>query len=261
MSLAPERVDFTTAAARRAALPRVVAHLKEGGLIAYPTETVYGFGCALRPAALARLQRLKRRGAAKPFLLLVHDIARVADLEWTGAASALADAFWPGPLTLALLASRGTVAGRPVPTAVAGPGGTVAVRACAHAGARELLAALDEPLTSTSANAPGAPPARNAAAALAAAIALERSEAASGVVGPADAGKLDPNPVDLDRDAAGEPPGGGGFLVLDGGRLPVSPPSTLVECLPTRTFVLREGALPLAALRSVVPDVDGPDGG
>ncbi len=196
--------------------PRVAAHLRRGGLIAYPTETVYGLGCALEPEPLERLAALKGRDERKPFLLLVLDAAQAEGLEWTDAARRLASAFWPGPLTLALRATRS------FPARVVGPGGAVAVRATAHAGVRAILAALGGPITSTSANLPGEPPA-------------DRVERVVRVIESLGA------PEDL--------------WVLDGGRLPASPPSTIVDCSGARPRVLRHGAVAMDALRDAVDEI------
>src|SRR6185369_10886776 len=95
-------VPFVTEADVAQSLPRIVAHLEHDGLIAYPTETVYGFGCLLRDPALAALAQLKSREAGKPFLILVLDESGLSGLEWTPSARKLAAAFWPGPLTLVL---------------------------------------------------------------------------------------------------------------------------------------------------------------
>lgn len=83
---------------------RVAGHLRRGGLIAYPTETVYGIGCALAGGALERLAELKRRDAHKPFLVLIAGPEQMPGLDWTAAARVFAAAFWPGPLTLVLRA-------------------------------------------------------------------------------------------------------------------------------------------------------------
>lgn len=210
------------------ALPRVIDHLRANGVIAYPTETVYGIGCALRAPALARLARLKRRSAEKPFLLLVAAREQVADLEWTDAARRLADAFWPGPLTIALHAPADTF-----PPGVRSVDGTVAVRATSHAGMRRLLAAFGAPITSSSANLPGE------AAALDAAGAASALTQANGPAHP---------------DAA--PESAGDVLVLDGGTLAPSPPSTLIDasCVPPR--IMRAGALGVEQIRAVIGEVD-----
>lgn len=194
----------------------VIRHLRDGGLLAYPTETVYGFGCALREEALERLRRLKEREPERPFLLLVPDGESVSELEWTAEARELAEVFWPGALTLVLRDPRGRF-----PPEVRSPAGTVAVRRTPHPLARRIVEALGEPLTSTSANRPGEAPAASAQAA---------GEVAR---------------------AAGA---GAGFWVVDGGRLPPSEPSTIVDCTETGApRVVRSGAVPPGRLGCVLP--------
>ncbi|MBX6362358.1 MAG: threonylcarbamoyl-AMP synthase [Gemmatimonadetes bacterium] len=211
-------VPFRTAEERAPSVEAVAGHLRAGGLVAYPTETVYGFGCLLRADALERLAALKARDERRPFLLLVRSAAEVKGATWTDAARRLADAFWPGPLTLALAARPGRY-----PRLVLGPGDTVAVRASPHPAVRDLLAALGEPITSTSANRPGEPAALDADAARRAAEALGA---------------------------------GAEMLVLDGGPLPASPPSTLVDVSSHTPRILRRGALSVASLRAVLPEID-----
>ena len=63
-------------------LARVTRHLEGGGLVAMPTETVYGFGSALQEEPLLGLRRMKARSAEKPFLVLVPDVESVRDLQW-----------------------------------------------------------------------------------------------------------------------------------------------------------------------------------
>ena len=82
-------------------LDGVVRHVLGGGLIAYPTETVYGFGGLAAPRAVKSLRRLKP-GRERPFLLLVPSVAAVSGLRWTAEARVLASVFWPGALTLVL---------------------------------------------------------------------------------------------------------------------------------------------------------------
>lgn len=214
-------------------MDRVVPHLRRGGLIAYPTETVYGFGCALRPAPLGVLARLKGRTTERPFLVLVESADEVDDLVWTPSARALADAFWPGPLTLALrLGPSRSVAGQPASPEIVSPVATVAVRASPHAAVAELLRGFGEPVTSTSANARGAPPASDAPGAAGAALAASRAAGE-------DAETL--------------------FLILDGGALPPSPPSTVLDCSEQRPRLVRAGALSLESLRQVVSGIDHGD--
>src|SRR5947208_7191503 len=92
-----------------AARPWVLALLRQGGLIAYPTETVYGLGSRARGPEVLAVARLKGRRPGKPFLLLVadRDMAEAQGLAFSECASALARAFWPGPHTLALARGRG----------------------------------------------------------------------------------------------------------------------------------------------------------
>lgn len=206
-------VPFRTEAEVTAGIPHVVRHLGAGGLIAYPTETVYGLGSRARQDEVEALAQLKGRRLDKPFLLLVSDrsMAEAQGLAFNTAADALARAFWPGPLTLVLPGGGGRM-----PDILRGPEGGIAVRWTSHAGIARLVAALGEPLTSTSANLPGAPPAPGAEAIL----------------------RDFPAPV---RD--------GRLLVLDGGVLGNRPPSTVVDCTESLPRLIRPGALSLTALR------------
>lgn len=137
---------------------RAVAEiLRRGGVVAYPTETFYGLGCLARDAAAVhRLAALKGRTDGKPLPLVAGDRAQVADVaELDEAAAGLADAFWPGPLTLVLPA-------RPeVPPEISAGTGTVGIRVSGSEIARALALAAGGPLVSTSANpAGGMPPVR-----------------------------------------------------------------------------------------------------
>ncbi len=206
-------VPFVTRAEIAAAVPRVAAHLDQGGLLAYPTETVYGLGPRALPDDVHALARLKGRRPDKPFLLLVANrtMAEARGLAFNEAADALARAFWPGPLTLVLPGGGGRV-----PDLLRGPEQGIAVRWTAHAGMAALLAALDQPITSSSANRPGEPPAPGAAAIL--------------------------------RDFAAAV-ADGTLLVLDGGVLGNRPPSTVVDCTTMPARLVRPGAITRDALR------------
>lgn len=206
-------LPYRTPQERRAAANELRRHLRLGGLIAYPTETVYGLGCALLPEPLERLALLKERGSDQPFLVLIRSPDDVPDLAWTDAAHRLARTFWPGPLTLALADPAGRF-----PGAVRSPWGTVAVRVSPHPAAADILAACDGPVTSTSANRAGEPPATDARTA---AAALQPA---------ADVG-----------------------LLLDGGPLPPSRPSTILDCTGARPRVLRAGALPVTEIEQLIP--------
>jgi len=198
------------------AIPLVRDHLAAGGLLAYPTETVYGLGSAPTEVALDALARLKGRPPKKPFLLLVSSEKMPEEwgLVYSRAASALAAAFWPGPLTLVLRGGEGRL-----PDRLRGAEGGIGVRYTSHRGIRRLIEACQMPLTSTSANRPGGPPAAGAA----------------GV----DA--LFPDAVRT-----------GELLVLDGGVLGNVPPSTLVDCTEQIPRLVREGAIPRGELRRAV---------
>ncbi|HEY6005102.1 MAG TPA: Sua5/YciO/YrdC/YwlC family protein, partial [Anaeromyxobacter sp.] len=98
--------------------------LRRGGVVAYPTETFYGLGALARDAAaVGRLIALKGRQEGKPLPLVAGSRAQVDEVaELEGAAARLADAFWPGPLTLVLPARAG------LPREIAAGTGTVGVR-------------------------------------------------------------------------------------------------------------------------------------
>lgn len=123
--------------------------LRRGGLVAFPTETVYGLGAnALDAAAVARIFAAKGRPASNPLIVHVADIAEAHKLvsHWPREAQLLAERFWPGPLTLVLPGSD------LVPPIVTAGGPTVAVRVPAHPVALALLRAAGLPLAAPSAN-------------------------------------------------------------------------------------------------------------
>ena len=209
-------VPFRNATEVAAAIPHVAAHLGAGGLLAYPTETVYGLGSRAVERDVAALAALKGRAPGKPFLLLISDrgMAEAHGLAFNASADALARAFWPGPLTLVLPGGSGRL-----PDLLRGPEGGIAVRWTSHPAIVRLVAALEQPLTSTSANIPGSQPAPGAAA-------IVRDFQAA-----VDAGQL---------------------LVLDGGVLGNRPPSTVVDCSQPGARLVREGAVTLGELRRAV---------
>jgi L-threonylcarbamoyladenylate synthase len=139
-----------------------VEWVRDGGLLAYPTETVWGLGADSRSdSAVARLNHWKGREASEPISILVADTDCLAALgfELTHAARRLAAAFWPGPLTLVL-----NCAGR-FACGVSREDGAIGVRCSSHplsvAIARRSAAAGVGPLTSTSLNPSGARAAGN----------------------------------------------------------------------------------------------------
>lgn len=138
-----------------AAIQEAAGLLRRGGLVAFPTETVYGLGAdALNPSAVRRIFVAKGRPPDNPLIVHVADPAGIpAGLvaEWPAAARRLGEAFWPGPLTLVV------PAGPRVPAAVTAGQPTVAVRCPAHPVARALIAAAATPVAAPSANRSGRP--------------------------------------------------------------------------------------------------------
>jgi L-threonylcarbamoyladenylate synthase len=214
-------VPFWSPPEVEAALPAAIAQLHARRVLAYPTETLYGFGGAVDQESVDALIALKGRPRGKPFLLLItsSDMLARLDLHLPPAASMLAARHWPGPLTLVLPGGE-----RRVPDALRGPEGGVAVRWTPHRATARLISAYGDPITSTSANRPGQPPA------LAAQTILEQW-----------------------TDAVSH----GQLLVLDSGALRPSSPSTVVDCTGSRPRVIRPGAISAATLRDSVPTLVG----
>jgi L-threonylcarbamoyladenylate synthase len=221
MTLPPLVVPFWSPEEVERAINGTLAHLAAGKVLAYPTETVYGFGGAVDERSVEKLVELKGRPPNKPFLLLVaaSEMITRMELKLTSYASTLAARFWPGPLTLVL--SGGD---HRVPAKLRGPEGGVAVRWTPHRSLARLILAHGEPITSTSANRPGVPPATAADQ-----IVNQWSDAITH----------------------------GTLRVLDGGRLRDSEPSTVVDCTGRRPRVIRPGAISAAKLRESVPDLVG----
>ena len=215
--MTPRVIDVRDTTRAAHTLDSVLEHVSGGGLLAYPTETVYGFGGVLTRSVIEGLVALKRRDRAKPMLLLVPDREAVSDLTWTPEAIELAEVFWPGSVTLVL-----SDPGARYPDGVRGPAGNVAIRVSPHLLVRELVRRLGGPILSTSANRSGEPPALDAQSALGAAVAA----------------------------GAGEE-----LWVLDGGDLDPSRPSTIIDCSGPVPVVLRQGAVPLGQVRCVLPGI------
>ena len=132
---------------------RAAAILRAGGLVAFPTETVYGLGAdARQDHAVARIFEAKERPRFNPLIVHVSSIETAqAYVEWTDFADALARAFWPGPLTLVLPLKP--VAG--LSSLVTADLPSLAVRLPAHPVAQKLLEAFDGPVAAPSANPSG----------------------------------------------------------------------------------------------------------
>ena len=191
---------------------RAADAIRSGGVIAYPTETVYGLGAdPYDSQAVERVFEIKERERHKPVILLVRGEGDVRSLvtEVPTAAVDLMRGFWPGPLTLVFLAEPG------LPARLLAGGQTIALRVSPNAVVKELLEAVGGPITSTSANRSGEPPARSG------------MEAADRV------GDL----VDL---------------VLDGGTSVDDRPSTVVDVSEAEVKVLREGRIAEDAIREAL---------
>jgi L-threonylcarbamoyladenylate synthase len=214
-------VPFWSTQEVEASINGTLRHLAAGKVLAYPTETVYGFGGAVDERSVNQLVDLKGRPAGKPFLLLVaaSEMIPRLGLHLTGYASMFAARFWPGPLTLVLPGGE-----KRVPDRLRGPEGGVAVRWTPYRPLARLILAHGDPITSTSANRPGVPPASSADE-----IVAQWSDAITK----------------------------GTLRVLDGGRLKSSEPSTVVDCTGRLPRVIRPGAIKAAKLRESVPDLVG----
>lgn len=168
----PETLDWQRTSDRRQVIGRAAEVLRQGGLVGFPTETVYGIAAfALRPEGVERLVQCKGRPEDKPMTLAIQG-AETA-LDWVPAMSALgrrlARRCWPGPVTLVY--SQGVEAGLvsrledSVRRRVS-PGGSIGLRVPAHEAVLEVLRTLAGPLVLTSANRSGDPDAITALAAM-----------------------------------------------------------------------------------------------
>src|ERR1700716_1575849 len=199
-------------AANEAAAADAARCLQGGGLVAFPTETVYGLGAdATNAAAIARLYQAKGRPAFNPLIAHVGDLAAARRIgRFDAQSSALAEAFWPGPLTLVL---PKTADGAVADLATAGLD-TVAVRVPAHPIAREILRAFGSPVVAPSAN-------------------------LSGHVSPTTAAHVR---SDLE---------GRIDLIVDGGAVEVGVESTIVGCFDA-PMLLRPGGVPRGEIERVL---------
>ncbi len=192
------------------------AILLAGGLVAFPTETVYGLGAdGLNSEAVARIYAAKGRPATNPMILHVAAVewSRSLVSQWPEAAQLLAERYWPGPLTLVLPAAA------TVPAIVRAGGPTVALRCPAHPVAQALLRAVGRPLAAPSAN---------------------RSQ------------HLSPTLAEHVASSLGEAVD----LILDGGPTRAGLESTILDLSGTRPRILRPGPVTPAELTSILGPVD-----
>lgn len=148
------RVSVDPGAPQRDAIQEAATWIRNGGVVAIPTDTLYGLACdPFRADAVSRLFAVKGRAAGQALPLIAADAAQVA--VHLGAVpplgARLAQRFWPGPLTLIVVAPASLVCD------VTGDTGTVGVRVPADAVARAIAAACGRPITATSANVSGQP--------------------------------------------------------------------------------------------------------
>lgn len=185
--------------------------LHDGGIVAFPTDTVYGIGAhAFLPAAVERLYVAKCRPPDKAIPLLLSRVEALASVAASvpDLAYVLADRFWPGALTLVLhRAAR-------IPDAVTAGGDTVAVRVPDHPVVQALLRELDAPLAATSANLSNHP----------------APATASGVLAQLE-GRID--------------------LLLDGGLCPGGVASTVLDLTVRPPKILRAGGIPAAQIAAL----------
>ena len=202
------------------------AIIRAGGLVAVPTETVYGLaGCGLNEQAVRQIYEVKGRPAVKPLSLMVPDESAMERCceEVPGAAHALARRFWPGPLTIVLKAKR------EIPSIVLAGGRTVGLRCPDHPLTLQLLRECALPLAAPSANPSGA----------------ESPKTAEQVLRYFD-GKID--------------------AVIDGGPCGIGRESTLIDMSAAPYRILREGALPRETIAAALAEeltligITGPSG-
>jgi L-threonylcarbamoyladenylate synthase len=182
----------------------LVEIIKQGGVIAFRTDTFYGLGAdPFNRAAVVRLRELKGREDDKPILLLIADVEETEHLliERSPEFVRLAAKFWPGPLTIIGKAASD------LPEEITAGTGTVGVRLPADVGVRELVRECGGALTATSANRAGCEPARSAG----------------------EVRSYFPEGIDL---------------VIDGGQVTVIEPSTVVDSTTSPPRIVREGAIP-----------------
>jgi L-threonylcarbamoyladenylate synthase len=186
--------------------------LRAGGIVALPTDTVYGIAIALdAPGGIEALFAAKRRPPDRGIVLLLADATQAPSIgQWPPAAASLAAAFWPGGLTL-IVPQRPDV---PLAATLTGGAATIGLRVPNHDAPRALAAALG-PFPTTSANISGVPEARDAAA-----IVAQLGDAIA--------------------------------LVLDGGPAHGGPASTIVDCTVEPPRILRAGAIPIEAVEAVL---------
>ena len=196
-------------------IKKAVSILKNGGVVAYPTDTVYGLGaCMTDVAAVDRIFQVKGRpkGMALPVLLADRNQIKEIVISVSPRAQRLADEFFPGALTIILPKSA------VVPDIITGGGKTVAFRIPNHPVPLALINGLGKPIVGTSANLSGQP------------SALTAMEVQAQI-----GDKID--------------------MVIDGGKCPGGIESTVIDLSGEKPIVRRQGAISIERLRKILPDI------
>ena len=199
------------------ALELAVRRWREGGVVAFPTETVYGLGAdTLNRAALRAVYELKGRPANNPLIAHVLDAEQAQTIarQWDARCDMLARSFWPGPLTIVVNKSSR------VPAEATAGLPTIAVRSPAHPVARRLLEKFGSPISAPSAN-------------------------RSGRVSPTRAEHVATDFADVDE-----------LLIIDGGPCEVGIESTVIDVSGETPRLLRPGSVTLSQLRTVLGNID-----
>ena len=197
------RVFVDPGAPQRDAIVEAATWILRGGVVAFPTDTLYGLGVdPFRADAVAKAFAVKGRSGERALPLIAADRDQIARYlgPLSAAAARLAECFWPGPLTVVVPAPAALARG------VTGAGGTVGVRVPSHDVARAIAVAAGRPITATSANVSGEP--------------------------------ATPDPGEVER-AIGDRID----LLIDAGRTPGGAPSTIVDATGGRPRLIREGAV------------------
>ncbi len=189
--------------------------IQRGGVIVYPTETLYGIGADARNAvAIRKVVAAKKRHDAKPVLVLADSLEMVQTLtaEIPASAIALIKRFWPGPLTIVFKAAPG------IPQEITQGRGTIGIRIPDNRFCIELVRTCSCPITSTSANISGEPAHRT--------LGDIRQALGSGI-----------------------------DLYVDAGTLPESKPSTVLSIAENPPKLIREGVISFEEVQSVLPQI------
>ncbi len=197
-------------------IEQAIGILRAGGLVAFPTETVYGLGAdATNSDAVARIYAVKGRPATNPLICHVADatVAKRYAADWPRAADLIAKAFWPGPITL-IVRKANTIS-----DAASAGGATVGLRAPDHPLTLDLLRRFDRPIAGPSAN---------------------RST------------RISPTTAQHVRDDLGDAVD----LILDGGPCRVGIESTVLDVSGTTPQLLRPGGISVAQIESILGPVE-----